>query len=976
MAYDKIKWVNNQTKLSATNFNHMEQGIENAHSIAEEAERTANAAYEAATSAKDTVDNITEHLEEITAGTKQDTLVSGVNIKTVNGQSILGEGDLVIQEDEDINYQSVDGVSLDELTEEGVYSVVNALNYPVSTANQGTLRVTKLSDTEVEQEWKSKINSAQRILTVGDDAGSVFKVNGVPQAQGTIQLEACGTYELTGCLEGHIVIGHGELKDTLNNRTKIILNNVSIFSDVDYAIDYTPKDKRLVVEIANGTENYLVVDIEGEHADADPGVINSENGLAITGVGYLSVRNTRGHGFKASELYVDGNPHIYVDAEHDAFHGKNLLKITDGYFYVANANDAFTAGHDDPDDDGRLFILGGEYHVAHCNETAFESRSSGAKQYIVNSNIYLGEVGHAVSSGVKVLAGLNNLHGAEITETDPADFFYFTNGPIIQNADTLDQILPDANNVFTLVSGSAETTEYKVSGNFTGYKIITKPLADDKKIDLIFNDVYYNDSEETDPFILHTSTTKRVKIKTNDDKLIFIKKAHGNIIQSNKGVQITSKGDVIIDGCGTADCGVFAPNSYALFSGDGLRRITGCSMGVYADNIRLGEDPDDIINKFGSNPTKRSASDDPIYIIGNTTDALITTSGDELTYQSKILATQYHTGITILGSIAAENSADVSIEALTGEVLQKVGQSYVNTAVLYTAANVENNVGARNYVAPEDVKAEIPSIDEVSSSPWTVYSGDGYSKAAADEKFVSKAVYDALKAELDARAPKKINIINYVVDTSKTDGRPLGDHAYCPVTINDETVYVADSIDIYRYACPERIDIDDAPETHKDYVKDGRPIYARDGDFGYPEIDKTGQFNFKPNWNTPGYVLQPRVTPADGYNNFKTQWNTGIPGLYRFTKVNSDLTIELNAVLESEIPAHTITYNVVAPLDYPVASLPTIRIFRGADHLEKYVKYGPGAVNPPAHPELDEGLISGNVLEMPAEPIVVENKNT
>lgn len=61
MAYTKTQWVNNQAPaIDADNLNKIEQGIYDAH---------------------------TE---------KQDTLVSGTNIKTVNSESLLGAGDIEI----------------------------------------------------------------------------------------------------------------------------------------------------------------------------------------------------------------------------------------------------------------------------------------------------------------------------------------------------------------------------------------------------------------------------------------------------------------------------------------------------------------------------------------------------------------------------------------------------------------------------------------------------------------------------------------------------------------------------------------------------------------------------------------------------------------------------------------------------------------------------------------------------------------
>ena len=41
---------------------------------------------------------------------KQDTLVSGVNIKTINGNSLLGSGDLVITGGSGLTQQQVEGL--------------------------------------------------------------------------------------------------------------------------------------------------------------------------------------------------------------------------------------------------------------------------------------------------------------------------------------------------------------------------------------------------------------------------------------------------------------------------------------------------------------------------------------------------------------------------------------------------------------------------------------------------------------------------------------------------------------------------------------------------------------------------------------------------------------------------------------------------------------------------------------------------
>lgn len=101
MAYTKQKFEDYQV-LTADNMNFIEDGIEQAHLGLEE---------------------------------KQDTLVSGTNIKTINGVSLLGEGNLVIQGGSGSGGASVMGYASDyvQITQDGVVSVTipdSLKNYP------------------------------------------------------------------------------------------------------------------------------------------------------------------------------------------------------------------------------------------------------------------------------------------------------------------------------------------------------------------------------------------------------------------------------------------------------------------------------------------------------------------------------------------------------------------------------------------------------------------------------------------------------------------------------------------------------------------------------------------------------------------------------------------------------------------------------------------------------------------------------
>lgn len=98
MAYNKTTWVNNQAPaLDADHLNHIEQGIKDAH---EELEEKADVA-DIPTKVSDlTNDAGYQNAAQVAAAvsTKQDTLVSGTNIKTINNTSLLGSGNITVSD--------------------------------------------------------------------------------------------------------------------------------------------------------------------------------------------------------------------------------------------------------------------------------------------------------------------------------------------------------------------------------------------------------------------------------------------------------------------------------------------------------------------------------------------------------------------------------------------------------------------------------------------------------------------------------------------------------------------------------------------------------------------------------------------------------------------------------------------------------------------------------------------------------------
>lgn len=210
----------------------------------------------------------------------------------------------------------------------------------------------------------------------------------------------------------------------------------------------------------------------------------------------------------------------------------------------------------------------------------------------------------------------------------------------------------------------------------------------------------------------------------------------------------------------------------------------------------------------------------------------------------------------------------------------------------------------------------------------------------------------------------KIDYVDGVVNKPFTDQDVAILKSIKPVfahfTVATEDIAKINKVHIHKYACPERFD--DEPEGYK--VDNGKLdraiIMARDGDFGYHAIDGTGQINFTVEFKEAyqnGYVVIPVITPVDptvakAYSNFKSKYSTGLncplgtawdyldlttDGIYRITKVKSDINVELHVYQESELAAHTITYTLVNPNSLENLA---VTVYRCVDGIEKVNKYG------------------------------------
>ena len=98
---------------------------------------------------------------------KQDTLISGQNIKTINGQSILGRGNIVIKADVNINDIIFDTLDTNKLSYDKVYSnkFVNQLLNSLEAKINNTINSNIIHQTEINNDLYNKIDDNSDKLT-------------------------------------------------------------------------------------------------------------------------------------------------------------------------------------------------------------------------------------------------------------------------------------------------------------------------------------------------------------------------------------------------------------------------------------------------------------------------------------------------------------------------------------------------------------------------------------------------------------------------------------------------------------------------------------------------------------------------------------------------------------------------------------------------------------------------------------------
>lgn len=244
---------------------------------------------------------------------KQNNLISGDNIKTINGETLLGSGNIEIK-----GGGEIDPDDLEKYLEYGV-----------------------------------------------------FKVDG-ERRSGEVVLEAGKVYNISGYLkDGHILID-GPLDDGIN--TQLIFNNTFIKSDREQAIYSNQTKKKVVLTIKKNANVEVYSKDEGYSPEENSyGVIQADGNVVIVTDEnsrlHVHTNINKEHAIKGSRLYLSGAGLVEVESGHDGLHGGKLLRIDSGSYKI---NKAAVDGIE-----AKLVqIFGGDVEIVDCGQDAISSKET------------------------------------------------------------------------------------------------------------------------------------------------------------------------------------------------------------------------------------------------------------------------------------------------------------------------------------------------------------------------------------------------------------------------------------------------------------------------------------------------------------------------------------------------------------------------------------------------------------------------
>lgn len=229
-------------------------------------------------------------------------------------------------------------------------STASAWTGAVVTSDGTTVEEALADDVAVETgdtSWDAADATTITLSGTGAESGG----DAVSAEDGTVTINAAGTYVLTGELTGQVVVDSAG-----DGVVRLVLDDATITSPTSAAIEVVDAAS-VVVVLADGSTNALsdAATYDDTSEDAPTGALYSTADLTIGGTGALTVSGNSNNGIVGKDGLVITGGTIEVTSVDDGIIGKDYLVLTDGTVTVAATGDAFKS--DNTDDAGAGFVL-------------------------------------------------------------------------------------------------------------------------------------------------------------------------------------------------------------------------------------------------------------------------------------------------------------------------------------------------------------------------------------------------------------------------------------------------------------------------------------------------------------------------------------------------------------------------------------------------------------------------------------------
>jgi len=780
---------------------------------------------------------------------------------------------------------NVTGSLADKLTT-GDYDFTNATDSPV-TETTGFLKVDVLNVNKINQQWETANSIAKRTITYSQTnaiftdsiavtgktySGTFSEANNggtweseqdytINNSNGVIQIPAGGNYTISGNYNGRIkIVGENPVTDTVITLNGVKLKNTSGVSLISYESD----SKKLIIVLKNNTYNYLLNEQETvATTKISDSVIYSNSDLMISGTGGLNIRSNTGlHGIKADKIIIGGGkPIIDIKAVHDGIHGTKSINIQYGKITIDGCNDGIEAKNSD-NTDGLVMITGGELTIKNCTENAVSSTLPGV---ICNGAVVTStNNGSGLSSTISVLTDAT-INGLTITKKTFQE--YYGTGKIkyvIEDPDNEDHY-KDASTTENLAALQNQT--YTIGGKTTVSETMWYIGAGDAQIEGFIAQVSgYIDKPIIAPDI------HKFKIVLNNAYItsnLNLPSIHAYCVEDDSDPDYTVIGlentvNYISNTCpsGTNDHDALKSEGDMRLSGDGTI-ITKSTLGDGYDAKKLEFKGDGARYAYGCG--ERGFKGTTLYFGGEKDGSSKSCASNIYALGNNTLIDQWCADIYAINSSTKHSKGSYIVyNGYNGLV-------YANT---FNSININTDIPTNVYTKTASIFTTttttltgITQIIDINTETLSSYLNKTQS-IGTWSIFVNKAYVD-----------------------SRSDYKKVKFSFASPIS----------GVSVYKYATSTTI-IDDDPTSATSGTTE---FYARNGDFGFPEIDTTGQINFSVEGLPANKKLT--ITPTTGtYNKVKTPYTT-TAHIYRITKVSADSVITLG--VEDETSETVITYN-------------------------------------------------------------------